>query len=304
MKIIHKILTAIMGTIVVIFAVNLQVYSAGKSISVIPLNGKSVPVLINGKEKTYYLLAKNNSIKVQIDGPGTLYIRTRLSLLKNSAEQEKYSVKVMEGNKEIKTYSTLAEKSSATLKTTGSTLGKKRKFSVKVPDGTHTYEFILDKTSSKEAAVKFSYTAPKGKRKLVTLEPLAYDRVVTAIVKEKLISYYVSSKKHNVQFHVVGPTRVKISTRLNYDATMKGGQKYTIVIIENGKTIVRKPFSTSKSVGVIYKEWKDVVPGKAISFFLDVPAGEHNYKFNVEETMASTVSLKFSIPKKDLNNEE
>jgi hypothetical protein len=283
---------------------SLQTSVARKAVAVIPSKGKNVSVIIKGKERTYYALPKQNSIMIQIDGPGKLYIRSRLSLPQQSAKQEKYSVVISEGATVIKTYSTLAEKSVAYVKTTNASLGKSRKFSLKVPEGNHTYIFHLANSSSDEALLKFSFSAPKGKKKLVTLEPLAYDKVVTALVKEKLISYYVNSKKRSVQLRVIGPTKIKISTRLNYDASMKGKQKYTLAMMEGGTKILQKPLSTSKSVGVMYKEWKDVVPGKAVSFYFDVPSGEHLYKFVLNETIAASVSLKFSIPKKDLNNEE
>jgi hypothetical protein len=101
----------------------------------------------------------------------------------------------------------------------------------------------------------------------------------------------------------VGPTRVKVTARLNFDATMKSEQPYNIAVLEGSNRIMKKSLSTTKSLGITYQEWKDVVPGKTDIFYIDVTGGEHTYKFSLEETSAQSVSLKFSIPPKDLNNE-
>ena len=85
---------------------------------------------------------------------------------------------------------------------------------------------------------------------------------------------------------------------------MKGDQKYSVSIHESDQTILLKPLATTKSVGIEYQEWKEVVPGKINEFYLEAPKGEHVYKFNLKQTLARSVSLKFSIPKKDLSNEE
>ncbi len=277
---------------------------AGKSIPIIPVQGKAVQVIVNGNEKNYYLLSKKTPLKLEIDGPGKLSVLSRLSFPIESPGSEKYSIRIMEGKKMVREYSTQTERSDALLKISNARLGKIRKSSLQIPDGSHTYELYLENTSSPEVAVKLSFLPIKGASKLVTLEALSYDRVVTAMVKEKLITYYVCSLERRVQLKVVGPTRMKVSARLNYDESMKGGQKFAIAMSESGKQIFLKPFATTKALGVTYREWKDVVPGKVSSFYCDVPKGEHTYKFSLEESVARSISLKFSIPQKDLDNEE
>ena len=85
---------------------------------------------------------------------------------------------------------------------------------------------------------------------------------------------------------------------------MKGSQKYTMTVSEEGKQVLMRPLVTTKALAITYKEWKDVVPGKDGSFFLDVPVGEHHYRFGLGESLGHSVSLKFSIPQKDLKNEQ
>ncbi len=278
---------------------------ASKYVPILPVKGTVVNVVVNGNEKSYYLLTKTNTLKINVDGPAKLEVLTRLSLPQKHSATEKYSVKITEGGDVVKLYSTSTEKSEATYKNINLVPGKSRKFTLEVPEGTHTYECFLENTNLDEAVLKFYVASDKkGSRKRgITLEPLSYDRVVTAVVKEKLITYYVSSKDRNVQLRVVGPTRLLITARLSYDAAMKGEHTYALSIKEGEKMVLKKSLSTTKSLGIIYQELKDVVPGKVDKIYLDIPGGEHTYKFILEETSAHSIALKFSIPKKDIDNE-
>jgi hypothetical protein len=128
--------------------------------------------------------------------------------------------------------------------------------------------------------------------------------VTSASIKEKPISYFVATTEVAVRLRVIGPTKLRIVSRLNYDARMKGEQKYAILASENGRLILTKPFLTSKSLGVEYKDWKEVVPGKSRTSYLPVPAGEHIYAFKLGESIAKSVSLRFSIPDENLTNKK
>ena len=274
---------------------------AARSVPVIPTNGTAVKVVVGEKERTYYRLTPKSPLRVDIDGPGKLVAQTRLLFPTGSGWTERYSIIVRENGRHLKIHTTQTERSRASIKS-GETLGRIRKTTLKIPPGTHTYEFGLENGES--ALTRFSFTAEKGNRGLVSLEALSYHKVVTAFVKEKLITYYVSSKDQSVQLRVIGPTRLKVTTRLNYNANMKGAQRYGLGVWEGGKQSMLKALATTKSVGMEYQEWKDVVPGKANSFYLTVPSGEHQYTFQLEGGLAKYISLRFSIPKSDLQNEE
>ncbi len=272
------------------------------SLTLIPTDGKTVMLSIDGKEKEYYLLPHQEPIKVRIDGPGKLTVMSRLKLPRGNSDIQKYTIRIKEGDNTLNAHSTQTDASNAVLRASDEVPGKSRKFSLNVPEGSFMYEVRLEDTPF-DAAVKLLFQPAKGRNKLVAIEPLSYDRIVTAMVAENIVAYYVSSRDRSVQLRVVGPTRVQIGTRLNYDEKMKGAQKYSVILKERETIVAQRPLQTTKAVGLSYREWKEVVPGKANSFLIDVPAGQHTYDVSLSETSAKSVSLRFSVPQKDLNNE-
>ena len=291
---------------IMLFGVMLPAISSGAgAVPVIPLQGKSVSLFSHGKETIYFLLTKSVPLKIQVDGPAKVAVLTRLSMPAEANGTEQYSIRVTEGKSILKEYITSTAKSTSAFDGGQYVPGKARKFSLAVPDGTHTYEFSLINTNLPQAVLRFSSKArpqPKLKGKTVRLEPLSYDRVATVVVAEKLITYYVCSDKKSVQLRVVGPSQLEIDTRLNYDAKMKGVQSYALSAWEGVKKISRGTFKATKALGAEYRDWKEVIPGKINIMSMAVPSGEHIIRFTLEETNAHSVSLKFSIPEPNLKN--
>jgi hypothetical protein len=256
---------------------------AGKPVSLAPSGGSAVKVKVGDKEQTYYSITASGRLRLDVDGPGKLTIMSRVVLPGGGASEVEYGLVLREKGSVAGRQTTGSERSDATL-TNGGMLGKLRKLSVRVPAGTHSYELALENAGSVSAVVKFVFGSGKDQGSMANLQALSYSRVTTAVVKEKLLTYYVSARDRNVQLRVIGPTRLKVTTRLNYDASMKGAQKYGVGVWEGDKRIALKSLKTSKA--------------------LAVPSGEHRYGFRLEEGMGRTVSLRFAIPKKDLKNED
>lgn len=277
---------------------------AAKTVSVTPTGGTPVKVLVGKKEKSYHTLPSAGRLRLQIEGPGRLTAISRVLVPRGTAGTIPYAVVIREKGNVTARQKTTTGRSDATVQGTGAALGKLRKLVLRVPPGTHVYEVSLEEAGSASAAMKFLFRSGKNPRKMVRLEARSYNRVATAVVKEKLQTCYVSTKDKGVQLSIIGPTRLRVTTRLNYDTKMTGRQKFSIGVWEKDKRIMMKSLVTSKSLGATYQDWKDVVPGKTASFSVPVPSGEHWYTFRLEEGMARSVSMRFSIPKKDLKNEK
>ena len=274
-----------------------------KAVALVPSGGKAITLVISGKEKEYYELSPGTPLKLDLDGPGKLTVISRLLIPKGSSAAEHYSIRITDGPKTVKLHSTQTDRSDAAVRGSDDLPAKSRKFTVDVPEGQATYAFKLEETA-RNAAVRFQFESKRGPGGMVAIEPLSYDRIVTATIKEKLVAYYVSSATRDVRLRVVGPTQVMVSARLNYDDRLKGEQKFSIIVKDAQGVVIQRAFQTTKSTGLSYTEWKTVVPGKPNQFMLTVPSGEHSYRFSLGESLAQSVSLRFSVPKGDLSNEE
>ena len=272
-----------------------------KAVAIVPANCSPIALTISGKDRDYCLVGKNAPVHFQLDGPGKLTIISRLKLPLAGSGFEKYTLRLKEGGREVKSQTTQTDRSEAAFQGSDGLPGKSRKLIVSVPEGSFTYELSLE-DSPLQAAVRIQLQ-PSKRQKLIALEPLSYDRIVTANVKENRLVYYVASKVRPVKLRVVGPAALTVSVRLNYDVSMKGKQKFSVLVQEGGTTVKQAALNATKSTGLSYEEWRDVVPGKAVDFVIPVSNGEHTYTFSLGETAGQSVSLRFSIPKKALTNE-
>ena len=276
--------------------------TAKYSVPLIPVNGKSVTVLSNGKEKKYFLLRKSLPLEIQVDGPTDVKVLTRIAMPASASGAQHYTITVSEQSNVVKKYSTASDKSGASYAGSEDILGKVRKFTLNVPEGSHSYEVSLEDTPFGSAALRFEASTKKLKasnQATVRLEPLVYDRVATAVVMEKMITYYVCTKENPISVRIVGPTTLEFDTRLNFDSKLQGEQNYAISIWDETKKLASKSFTTTKALEAAYSDWREVVPGKINTYSVKVPDGVHVYKFKLEESLALSASFKFSIPEKD-----
>src|SRR2546425_13340052 len=73
-----------------------------RSITLVPMKGTSVTLLVEGKERDYYLLERGDPMEIQLDGPGKLVIISRLKLPKESPDVQKYTLRVEKGKLALK----------------------------------------------------------------------------------------------------------------------------------------------------------------------------------------------------------
>ncbi len=288
-------------------AVVLAAGHAFASIPLKPLNGKKITINIGTKQHIYHLVTKAEPLNLEVAGPAKIDLVTRLLLPKGASGAYDYTIVATDQGKIVKTYKTSAGPSDATIENDDAVPGKSRKCTVNVPEGDHTLNFTLNAEKADRCALRFMLSGKENLQtalhgKSVRIEPLSYDRVAATVVAEKLITYYVSSKTKPVQLHVIGPTDVVVDARLNFDPSMVGKQTYVLNVIEGSKTLFAAPLKSTRAVSAYYQDWKEVVPGKLNRIRLTVPGGDHTYTFSLGDCLATSVSLKFSLPEKAVQN--
>ncbi len=107
------------------------------------------------------------------------------------------------------------------------------------------------------------------------------------------MNYYELDPNESTKLTFEGPLRLKVGTRLNYDVTMDGAQKFTVIALENGKELQRATFRVGKSETAKYQNKPEVIPSVERTFYLQIPDGKHQLEFQLTETTAKSAGLRF-----------
>ncbi|MFH1862509.1 MAG: hypothetical protein ABH878_06805, partial [bacterium] len=135
----------------------------------------------------------------------------------------------------------------------------------------------------------------------VAFKPAKFSREVPLIVKEVELSYYRISNQDSCVLSVIGPTTIKAFARLEFDPTMSADQKFRISVTEDG--LEKQIFALRSKPSQIaeYKEISENIAGDAAQFFIEVPRGKHEYRFQIVDNGRS-ILLRFYLPRTDLSN--
>ena len=255
---------------------------------------KKVTINVSENERIYYSASDKDDVTIEITGPSTIRILTRLELPKEKAKNYKYSVLYKKDKKKTKTKHLKTKPSKQASMKNGQKLGQSRSFYLKVPKGKHRYTF-----SSKDAQVYLRFFrkkitwvhyTPKGKKDIITLQ-----------YQEKELPYIRLKGGDNISLDLYGPTKVKVISRLEYTSKMTGELSYRLQVSENAEVINSYNLTTYKSETTTYKEKSDLIPARKRTFYFYVPKGKHEYKIKLLETDYSAL-LRFFIPKNHVNN--
>jgi hypothetical protein len=166
-----------------------------------------------------------------------------------------------------------------------------------VPSGNQTYTFYLPKDSHDKIYLRFARTWNKVERKKPAppMTPVEYSTEVQLVTKEKEHPYYRIGHGDRVVLKVLGPTTLKGFSRIEFDESMTGEQKWRLQVLEDGMVKATYPLSAQKSQTTFYREKSPLVPSSAEVFFVEVPQGEHVYEFTLPENHR-TALLRFLMP--------
>ncbi len=243
-------------------------------------------------EREYLLLEKDKPIIFKVDGPTYLRVYTRLVYPKGAKGVAIYKL-ILEEDEQQERIITKKTELSDKAYLDGKRLGKWRSFLIEVPPGKHTYKLGIWKSPSPQIAIRIRRTAPPVWKEL---SPLSSAEVLTAYEAEKKTNYYLLETGKTIKFRVDGPKRIKVVVRLNFDDSMGEEGGFTIAVKENGNDIERASFKTYRSDEVRWKNRKDVVPGKAQTFYFEIPKGKHVIEVELLGTLAKSAGIRLLIP--------
>jgi len=270
-----------------------------------PINfQKRVTTIISGKTRYYYSLSTEKASVINIKGPGKLRVLSRGRFVPGQKEDKiKYEILYSVDGSEVENINigSAVRSSSATyLKGTLGVPGQIKDFEIELGRGYHTLEFNL-KDDQIPVAVRYSFIPTKAKKKdWIAFSALRPSEPVRIISRESTVGYYRFSKEKPLRVQINGPTELRVLTRIENHYQMKGRILYRVQVKENGKVKNTYQLSSRRSEIAVYKDDKDLIPGKACEFVINVPKGRHIYEILPLDKDKSTVLGRFLIPEKDV----
>jgi hypothetical protein len=247
--------------------------------------------IVTKKKDSYSILAKNQPVTLTVEGPTYLRIYTRIPWHDRSAKHEMYKVILQENEIDEKIITLESERSEVSKGKNGVPMSKWRSFYIEVPDGQNSYRLIHWSSPRDTILLKFAYESPKKWKDIAATEYLS---VMEAIEEERFVTYYELPHDRSVTLRIEGPTKLKVISRLNYDAQTVGEQNYTLIVEDNGE-IEKFPIKCYKSEIITYADRKDIVPSAAKRSYINVADGLHTLHFRLSGTIAKSISLRFQV---------
>ncbi len=299
------------ATIVILLLVIVsQAFSEKAKLKWIEVNPSGAePVEIKGKKSfsKYYPLQKSTPVSIKVVGPGSLRVYARTEMAPGIKEAI-YGIAVVRDGKKHYLISRTAKKSSLVISGKNTPLGEQKSVTFKVPKGTHEFQLTLPEDSKNNGYVRFAFAEkptpkkPVEEVKYVPFLPRKFNEEVRIVVKEEEYIYYRADNSSKVELEVIGPAKLKIVSRLEFNQSMQGEKSYRLQISNGDEIVQTKPLKGKISATASYRKPSTQMLGRGDSSFLTVPAGKQRYSITTPDKGGS-VLLRFYLPEKALGNE-
>ena len=265
---------------------------------------KSVTVMVSENPRIYYRITSSTPLAVDIQGPARLKIVSRAEAVTGAPRTVAYRVILTEGSRIVKEQSTESSVATeASIQGGEAAVCKSRTFTWQVPDGGHRIK--LTATGAASVLVRLQVANPqRPEGAMVSLTPVAASRSVTVSEGEKLIPYYSVLPGKPVRLRVVGPTSLELSSRLDFDSTMRGTQAYRLTISEDGQRLREVEFKTTKATTATYTDLKDRIASKIDRVVITVAQGSHEILVELSKPRNGSAEIHARIPQPTVATEE
>ncbi len=279
-----------------------QKSSSKKTLKPTMFNEK-VSIKSGDKTRNYYSLDANKAAMVFLKGPGVLRVITRCAFAKGQNNKLNYEVfyTINGGEQQTAKIKGAQRTTKASYKDANmGTPGQLEDFEIELGRGDHSIQF-LSVDGQVSLAARYIFSAGKvKKKKWIAFNPVMPNQPVDLITRENIVSYSRFSLDKPLRIEVIGPTQVRVLTRVENHYQMRGRIQYRIQVKEEDEVINTYSLSSKRSQVTVYSNDKSLLPGTACEFVIDVPKGKHTYEIMPLDKDKSTVLGRFLIPETDV----
>lgn len=259
--------------------------------------GESVFLKSGGKQYKYFTVKKGASFGFEAIGPTKIKIRTRAELIP-AVKDGSYEIQVWEGDQLITGRKTNTRASVLSLNAQVDRIGLSRAIVLSVPKGKHSYRLWI--TSDKYSTFYARFYQEKRKPRKIEyglFKPSDFKKQVTLVTGKNKIAYYLVDNAGGVTLTVVGPTKLRIYCRANFDQSMKGNAKFSLGLFEKGQESAKFAGVAKLASNLNFKEVGEIMPSKLHTFTFDVPQGRHEYEVRKINSASPNLAVRFKIQK-------
>jgi hypothetical protein len=264
----------------------------------------ALTVDVGGKARIYYRIAYTGEFTVEVKGPGRLKVVSRAEVPPGvTAAVVPYRVSIREGTRTVKEQATESSVTDQAVLHGGSAVCKSRTFTWAIPAGAHRIGFA--QTGAPGVLVRLLVSnASAASQPMISISPIEASRTVTVSEGEKMIPYYSVLPGKPVRWRIVGPTRLELAARLDFDPTMRGPQVYRLAVLEEGKKPREYSFRTTKATTASYADLKDRVASKLDRVVVELGAGTHELSVVLRSPASGSAEIHARIPEPSAGEEE
>ncbi|MBC8478089.1 hypothetical protein H8D51_00945, partial [bacterium] len=216
--------------------------------------GERVRLMINENHKIYYEAITGQDVVVEVTGPATMHVITRVEIPGRKAQGDyEYQWRLDNTDWTSVSHYAKASENASLYGATGISLS--RQDVVEIPEGTHSYTFRRPTTEKRRLFFRITSRLrdPLYNVDITPLQPTTFGEVWQIIVRETNFDYYVARGGESIVLDVVGPTTIKVISRLDYDSMMMGEMSYRIKVFED--EVLKNTYSVqAKPSSVAYYE--------------------------------------------------
>jgi len=266
-----------------------------------PERESEIRVSVDDKSLTYYRFNGDAPLGFTVEGPTRMKLLVRLRLpMSASGGSCVFDVERDGAVAQTETLSSYPSERAFYISLEDFRPSVIRRVYIDVPTGVHQYQVRPRDRCAAEARVFRSADSTPAR---LSFAPTEYAGVETFYYRDKELVYYTATEDQSVVLDVIGPTSIKVNSRLIYDQTMAKRQTYVVGVDRNGTQEMLYKVETEPSETVVFRDRDDLIPSALRHFMLEVPEGEHHYVFRVADTLGPALAFNFYIPRGDLSNE-
>lgn len=274
-----------------------------KNVKVLKPIGKHKKSFIKTTDKTkrYYQLRSKKSTTIRLKGPGVLLVQSRTRLKKKSDRLSyEYSYSVNQGLPQQLSFKKVAPSKTDKYKRLNKYLPSTKE-TTRIPLGRGEHSIRFKKISANQIDLRFVFISKKGKRqKWVNFEPHTTNNSQDVIIKESKETYFKLDKKKPISITIVGPTTLRVLSRLIRSYEDKGRSRYKISVKQNKILKNTYQLSSKKSHLAQLHPKSSFTLSKAKEISIDVPSGKHTYEFKLKSPKNKTALMRFLLPENEV----